>query len=89
MMVKLTLGVSNSDLVYLNDHEDDGVDEVERDEGPVLGADVRDDEARARKWDVEGSGEESGRQDGHDRHGPDDKQDCSNSSGLKKDSNLR
>ncbi len=28
---------------YLDDHEDDGVDEMEGDDGPVLGADVRDD----------------------------------------------
>ncbi len=69
---------------YLNDHEDNGVDEVEWHEGPVLGADVRDDEARARKGDVEGAGEEGRRQDGHDRHGPDDEQDRSHSSGLKK-----
>ncbi len=45
---------------------------MERDEGPVFGADVRDDQAGFREGDVDGPREEGRRQDGHDRHGPDD-----------------
>ncbi len=55
---------------------------MERDEWPVFCADVRDDQAGLREGDVDRPGEEGRRQDGHDRHGPDDEQNRSDSSGL-------
>ena len=52
-------------------------------ERPTLGADVGDHEARSGKRDVDGAGEEGRRQDGDDRHRPDDQQDGADRSDLK------
>ena len=68
---------------YLYDHQHHGVDEVQGHERPTLGADVGDHEARSGKRDVDGAGEEGRRQDGDDRHRPDDQQDGADRSDLK------